>query len=176
MIACKYILASALAICLWSANCQGALVGGHDEGSNPFAVPGDFFTYALPGGGSSAAFVASSESRSSQNNSQVLFPGDANLDLTVDFSDLGIVLNGYLQPGTWTCGDFDGSSVVDFPDLGLLLNNYNLTYDSTFGSPAVPEPSSVFVWLAVCSVVVVWHVRRRAPLSNRKPSAAFVTD
>ena len=70
-------------------------------------------------------------------------PGDANIDGTVDFTDLGIILNHFNQPGTASDGDADGSGTVDFADLGLLLNNYSQPAPVLGSAAAVPEPSSL---------------------------------
>ena len=56
--------------------------------------------------------------------------GDANLDGTTDFSDLGKLLAHYNQPGVWADGDFNYDGMVDFSDLGKLLANYNKSRDS----------------------------------------------
>jgi hapalindole H/12-epi-hapalindole U/12-epi-fischerindole U synthase len=69
------------------------------------------------------------------------FAGDANDDKIVDFTDLGILLNNYNQPGTFITGDFDNSNSVDFTDLGLLLNNYNQS--APLSAAAVPEPGAL---------------------------------
>ena len=72
-----------------------------------------------------------------------LFPGDANGDQVVDFTDLGILLNNYDQPGTFATGDFDGSGIVDFNDLGILLNNYNEHAPVSTTTAPVPEPGTL---------------------------------
>jgi glycosidase len=60
-------------------------------------------------------------------------PGDATLDGTVNFSDLGVVLTHYLSSDTkWSDGNFlyggnHADTVVNFSDLGLVLTNYNGT-------------------------------------------------
>ena len=71
------------------------------------------------------------------------FPGDADGSGTVDFTDLGILLNNYNQTGTFETGDFDGSGTVDFTDLGILLNNYNQSAPTLTTAAPVPEPSSI---------------------------------
>ncbi|MFO0837634.1 MAG: hypothetical protein U1D55_03845 [Phycisphaerae bacterium] len=55
-------------------------------------------------------------------------PGDANGDRAVNESDLGILLQNWLQtvaPGT--LGDVTGDSVVNESDLGVLLQNWQHT-------------------------------------------------
>ena len=71
------------------------------------------------------------------------FPGDANGDDVVDFTDLGILLNSYNLAGTFATGDFNNSGTVDFTDLGILLNNYNLHAPALTPAAAVPEPSTL---------------------------------
>ncbi|MDB5323062.1 MAG: hypothetical protein JWN40_4693 [Phycisphaerales bacterium] len=52
--------------------------------------------------------------------------GDANLDGSVDFSDLGKLAQSYNTSGkTWLEGDFNYDGNVDFADLALLAQNYN---------------------------------------------------
>jgi hypothetical protein len=41
----------------------------------------------------------------------------------------------------WADGDFNSSGTVDFSDLGILLNHYNKT-SLALNSLAVPEPST----------------------------------
>jgi autotransporter-associated beta strand protein len=58
-------------------------------------------------------------------------PGDANLDGSVDFTDLSLVLASYDTSGVWTTGDFTYDGQVDFSDLSLVLANY----DTGLGDP-----------------------------------------
>jgi len=53
--------------------------------------------------------------------------GDANLDGTVNFSDLVLLAQNYnsLAGKTWFSGDFNYDGAVSFPDLVLLAQNYN---------------------------------------------------
>ncbi len=51
--------------------------------------------------------------------------GDANLDGSVNFSDLSKLLSKYNQPGVWADGDFNYDGVVNFADLSKLLSTYN---------------------------------------------------
>ena len=71
------------------------------------------------------------------------FPGDANGDDVVDFTDLGILLNNYNLAGSFSTGDFDNTGIVDFTDLGILLNNYNLHAPALTPAAPVPEPSTL---------------------------------
>ena len=51
--------------------------------------------------------------------------GDANLDGTVNFTDLLLVAQHYGQTGAnWDQGDFTGDASVGFPDLLALAQNY----------------------------------------------------
>ncbi len=50
--------------------------------------------------------------------------GDANLDRTVDFTDLLSLAQNYNSPGQWSDGDFNYSQFVEFNDLLLLAQNY----------------------------------------------------
>ena len=72
-------------------------------------------------------------------------PGDANLDGTVNISDLSKVLTNYDKTGmTWADGDFNGDGTVNISDLSNVLTNYDKTAGaSAAGIKAVPEPSSM---------------------------------
>ena len=54
-----------------------------------------------------------------------LLGGDVDGSGTIDFDDLGVVLNNYKT--NESSADIDGSGTVDFDDLGIILNNYKLT-------------------------------------------------
>jgi len=82
----------------------------------------------------------------------IAYPGDANLDGTVNFSDLVILAQHYNQTGqSWTTGDFDGDGVVNFSDLVLLAQNYGTVVNPPVPPSAaalqavatVPEPASL---------------------------------
>ena len=87
------------------------------------------------------------------------FPGDANFDDVVNFTDLGILLNNYNLAGTFASGDFDNSGTVDFADLGILLGNYNQTAPALSSAAAVPEPTTLM--LAGIGFLGVYIARRR---------------
>ncbi len=66
------------------------------------------------------------------------YAGDANLNRTVDISDLGILAtNWQLSPRRWNQGDFNYDDVVDISDLGMLATNWQQTL------PAVPVGQAV---------------------------------
>jgi hypothetical protein len=70
---------------------------------------------------------------------QYALVGDANLDGTVNLTDLLDLLNNYGQSGTdWTQGDFNYDGTVNLTDLLDLLNNYG---QSTSATQVVPEPA-----------------------------------
>ncbi len=52
-------------------------------------------------------------------------PADLNGDMTIDFSDLNILLGNFNQTGFGLPGDLDGDGDVDFADLNALLTVYN---------------------------------------------------
>jgi probable HAF family extracellular repeat protein len=75
--------------------------------------------------------------------------GDANLDGTVDISDLSKVLTNYDKTGvTWDNGDFDGNGTVDIQDLSKVLTNYDKSAGASAGIRAVPEPGTLAIVVA----------------------------
>ena len=87
------------------------------------------------------------------------FPGDANGDHMVNFTDLGILLNKYNQTGTFASGDFNNSGTVDFADLGMLLNNHNQMAPVLAAAAPVPEPSTLV--LVAIGLIGIGLARRR---------------
>lgn len=78
--------------------------------------------------------------------------GDANLNGTVNSSDLLIVLNNINQTGkTWSTGDFNKTGVPNSSDVLILLNNINQSVPApgggSFAGANVPEPASVCLLL-----------------------------
>ncbi len=85
-------------------------------------------------------------------------PGDANLDGTVDVSDLGILATNYgaTSGKTWEDGDFTGDGKVNVSDLGILATNYG----TGTAAQSVPEPSLLFGLLGLCLAGSLTPVRR----------------
>ena len=83
--------------------------------------------------------------------------GDANLDWTVDYLDLGALATCYgMTAAAWSQGDFNADGQVDYLDLGVLATNY----DAGAGGAAVaPEPASLLLWAA--PAVIAFRRRRR---------------
>jgi hypothetical protein len=88
----------------------------------------------------------------------VLLPGDANLDGTVNGTDLNTVLSDYNLTGmTWFQGDFNGDGTVNGADLNVVLSNYNLALAA---SAAAAEPSALVI-LGVGAVALLGYAWRR---------------
>ncbi|MBN2296420.1 MAG: autotransporter-associated beta strand repeat-containing protein [Pirellulales bacterium] len=85
--------------------------------------------------------------------------GDANVDGTVDVSDLGILATNYGTGGghVWEQADFNGDGFVDVSDLGILATNYG----SGTVDQSVPEPSTFVGLLPLCLVGLSALARRK---------------
>ena len=98
--------------------------------------------------------------------------GDADLNGTVDLTDLSTVLNHFGQTtSAWGDGNFDGASTIDLTDLSDVLNTFGqsnpnanassfVLQPSTFPTPT-PEPVS----LAAISLPFLPLLLRRKPSS-----------
>ncbi len=71
--------------------------------------------------------------------------GDANLDGSVNFSDLSKLLSNYGHAGVWADGDFNYDGMVDFADLSKLLSTYGQSIGLLIpaGSTSDVPPASV---------------------------------
>jgi hypothetical protein len=82
--------------------------------------------------------------------------GDANLDGSVTFIDLGIVAQNLGAINSdWEHGDFNYDGTTNFLDIGLLAQNLNNTTLNTPLSELIPDPSAALTaqWnLAVAEV------------------------
>ena len=79
--------------------------------------------------------------RTSSGNVTVMYtvPGDANLDGTVDNTDLTIVATNYYQTGmTWQYGDFNGDGTVDLADWAIMITHYGEVL-----SPLAPQAAVI---------------------------------
>ncbi len=84
-------------------------------------------------------------------------PGDADLNLMVELSDLTILASNFNQSSMgWSDGDFNGSGSVSLADLTILATYFG--YDGTAGSFTIPEPSA----LALLTVGAVSLAGRRS--------------
>ena len=85
------------------------------------------------------------------------YPGDANLDGSIDIGDLGILGGNYgvASDAAWQEGDFTGEGAVGIGDLGVLGGSYGTNPGGA--ATAVPEPVS----LAIMATAAVAMLRRR---------------
>jgi probable HAF family extracellular repeat protein len=90
-------------------------------------------------------------------------PGDANLDGTVNITDLSKVLTNYDKTGMqWADGDFNGDGTVNIADLSNVLTNYDKSLGaSPAGMQVVPEPSSLLLVAAALVGLPAYAWRKR---------------
>lgn len=121
---------------------------GYDAASHRF--------YILLGTGSDGKGVAGMPETS-------FLSGDANLDWIVNVADLTRLLNNYNKTGmNWMDGDFNADGTVNVADLTALLNNYNKsTWGSVVAGTAVPEPSSIAMWVGIALTALLCRQRKR---------------
>jgi hypothetical protein len=88
----------------------------------------------------------------------VTYPGDANMNGTVDFGDLLILAQNYGRNAeNFSGGDFNHDGNVGFDDLLILAQNYGKTVQ------AVPVPMAVFGGLGLIGLIgcVRYHRSRK---------------
>ena len=95
--------------------------------------------------------------------------GDANIDGSVDLTDLSTVLNNFGASTTaWTSGNFDGASTIDLTDLSDVLNNFGASNPNASVAAgqvaAAPEPASLAI--AIPSFLLVLRNRRAFSRQN----------
>ena len=89
--------------------------------------------------------------------------GDANIDGSIDLTDLSTVLNNFgSTTSNWTAGNFDGAATIDLTDLSDVLNNFGASNPNPMsanggGATAAPEPAS----LAFAGIVLAALITRR---------------
>lgn len=81
------------------------------------------------------------------------YPGDANLDGAVTFSDYQLLEAGFGSGTTWAQGDFNGNRHVTFADYQML--------EANFGKQVVPDPASLSFLLAGCVALAIRKHRSR---------------
>jgi fibronectin-binding autotransporter adhesin len=85
--------------------------------------------------------------------------GDANLDYSVNGTDLNAVLSNYNQSGaSWSNGDFNYDGMVNGTDLNTVLSNYN---QHVAVGAAVPEPSTLLLTFAALAGLLAYVSGRR---------------
>jgi hypothetical protein len=90
--------------------------------------------------------------------------GDANLDGTVNISDLSKVLTNYDKTGmSWADGNFNDDTTVNISDLSNVLTNYDHTATTAAsGITTVPEPSTFALTMAASVGLWAWFRNSRA--------------
>jgi hypothetical protein len=90
-------------------------------------------------------------------NPNVLIPGDANGDGSVDDKDASVLSTHWFQPGIWFDGDFDRNGWVDCTDAAILAAHWGQT---TAEAANIPEPTSPAILLG--GLLSLLAVRRRS--------------
>ena len=109
----------------------------------------------------------------------IVFAGDANLDGSVDITDLARLATAWQTAGLWTAGDFDYSGFIDISDLGLLATNWRVGANSSAGMSlndalaglglsdvSVPEPAQLAVTMCA-AIAAIAKGRRRCGQGER---------
>ena len=87
--------------------------------------------------------------------------GDANLDGTVNASDLNALALNWQQAGAvWSTGDFTGEGMVNASDLNLLALAWQSSIPQA-AAAAVPEPATITRALLAMVLVFCGRCRRR---------------
>lgn len=128
----------------------------------------DLLTLAIQQGGFESRFDLSGDNTLSLADTLVLveelmgtFPGDADLNLSVDFGDFLTLARNFGKNGGWRQGDFDSTGDVQFPDFLLLARNFGRTQEAA-AATVIPEPSS---WMLCFAFAGLLALRRRRVLS-----------
>jgi T5SS/PEP-CTERM-associated repeat protein/autotransporter-associated beta strand protein len=95
-------------------------------------------------------------------------PGDANLDGTVNLSDLGVLIGNFGKSGGWATGDFNYDGTVNLSDLGVLIGNFGKSapvYSLVVAGmdvSIVPEPSTLVLLAAglIGPLAYAWRKRK----------------
>lgn len=82
-------------------------------------------------------------------------PGDANLDLEVDNTDYGLMLNRLNQNSGWQSGDFNGDGITNLLDYSILATNLSRNATTLTAAPTpLPEPTTALLLLGVSALVI----------------------
>lgn len=114
---------------------NGWVAGTIDNHGLVFSAPDDM-------GGNAGRYASFGNSSGDAPSITSVLSGDANLDGSVNGTDLNAVLSNYNTTFTchaWAFGDFNGDGSVNGTDLNAVLSNYNQSVHATAG---VPEPST----------------------------------
>lgn len=88
--------------------------------------------------------------------------GDANLDGTVDVSDLNdLGINWQRDVTRWSAGDFTADGMVEVEDLNRMGINWQQSI-SLAAAQSVPEPAALTLLLMCVMATPLWSHRRRA--------------
>ncbi len=87
--------------------------------------------------------------------------GDANLDGTVNASDLNILgIKWQQEEGLWSAGDFNADGTVNAGDLNKLGLNWQMSIPTAASSQSVPEPAAITLLFGIIATPLLRHRRR----------------
>jgi len=161
---------------------RSAYNGGSWNGSGIFSSLADASHFALGYADSADGVVSPLRA----NTFRVKFTryGDANLNGTVDFSDLLLLAQHYGKAAaTWDQGDFNYDGTVNFTDLLQLAQNYGgslnaaeaMTQAETIGAEipgaiqSVPEPVAAVALAALGMLLPRRRIETKAPAAAPSP-------
>ncbi len=84
--------------------------------------------------------------------------GDANLDGTVNASDLNILgIRWHQEEALWSAGDFNADGTVNAGDLNKLGLSWQMSIPTAASSESVPEPAAITLLIGIIATPLLRH-------------------